>query len=105
MWHLARGLAISLVLVAVCWWALQGSQTFTACVQQDPKQTTENHSEKDYSAFVARADLFRDCLGDFVHDKKDETLVAFTVILAFSTIFLWVATRDLVSGAEETSRK
>jgi hypothetical protein len=51
-----------------------------------------------------RADLYRDCLGDFVHDRKDETLVAFTIILAFSTIFLWVATRDLVSSAEKTAR-
>jgi hypothetical protein len=105
MLNLARGTIISVALVLFCWWALQGSQTFKTCIQQNPKQTAENHPEKNYSTFVARADLFRDCLGDFVHDKKDETLVALTVILAFSTIFLWVATRDLVSGAEETARK
>ena len=105
MLSLARGTIISIALILVCWWALQGSQTFKTCIQQDPKQTSENKPEDHLSSFVARADLYRDCLGDFVHDRKDETLVAFTIILAFSTIFLWVATRDLVSSAEKTARR
>jgi hypothetical protein len=104
MLNLARGVVISIVLVLVSWWALQGSQTFKGCVQQDPAQTADNKPENNVSAFVARANLYRDCLGDFLHDRKDETLVAFTVILAFSTIFLWVATRDIVSGAERTAK-
>jgi hypothetical protein len=104
MLNLARGAIISIALVLVCWWALQGSQTFKTCIQQDPKQTSENQPENYFSTFVTRADLYRDCLGDFVHDRKDEILVAFTVILAFSTIFLWVATRDLVSSAEKNTR-
>lgn len=104
MLSFARGTIISIALILVCWWALQGSETFKTCVQQDPKLTSENKPEDHLSAFVAGADLYRDCLGDFVHDRKDETLVAFTIILAFSTIFLWVATRDLVSSAEKTAR-
>jgi hypothetical protein len=105
MLNLARGVVISIALVLVSWWALQGSQTFKTCVQQDPAQTADNKPENNVPAFVARADHYRDCLGDFLHDRKDETLVAFTVILAFSTIFLWVATRDLVSSAEKTARR
>jgi hypothetical protein len=104
MLNLARGSIISVALILVCWRALQGSQTFKSCIQQDLTQASENKSENDFSAFVARANLFRNCLGDFVRDKKDETLVAFTVILAFSTILLWVATRDLVSSAERTAK-
>jgi hypothetical protein len=104
MLNFARGAVISVALVLVSWWALQGSPSFQSCIQQDQKQTAENKPENYLSAFAAGADRYRDCLGDFVHDRKDEILVAFTVILAFSTIFLWVATRDLVSGAEKAAK-
>ena len=100
-----RGILISAVLVLVCWWALQGSPSFQTCIQQDDKQSSENTSKDYVSAFTTRANAYRDCLGDFVRDRKEETLVVFTVVLAFSTIFLWVATRDLVKSAERTSRQ
>jgi hypothetical protein len=108
MLNLARGLLISLALVGVLYWALQGSPSFESCIQQNHEQTTDNQSEKYDSAFaaafIARANVYRDCLGNFIHGQKEEILAAFTVILAFSTIFLWVATRDLVKGAEKTAR-
>lgn len=105
MLNFARGILISAALIWVCWWVLQGSSTFQTCIQQDQSQTANNHPEDYIAAFSIRADTYRDCLGDFVHDRKDEILVAFTVILAFSTIFLWVATRDLVSGADKTAER
>lgn len=104
MLNIARGLLISVALVLICWWALQGSPSFQACVQKDDKQSADNQSKNYIETFATRADIYRDCLGEFVHDRKDEILVAFTVILAFSTIFLWVATRDLVKSAEKTAR-
>ena len=105
MLHLARGIVISAALVFVCWWVLQGSSSFQTCIQQDQKQSANNHPENYISTFAAGANTYRDCLGEFVHDRKDEILVAFTVILAFSTIFLWVATRDLVESAERTAKR
>ncbi len=44
-------------------------------------------------------------IGNFIHEFKDEIIAAFTVILALSTLFLWSATRDLVRGAEASSRR
>jgi hypothetical protein len=84
---------------------LQGSPSFQTCIQQDQKQSAENSPENYGAAFNVMAEAYRNCLGDFVHDRKDEILVVFTVILAFSTIFLWVATRDLVSGADKNAGK
>jgi hypothetical protein len=104
MLNIARGLLISAAFVLLCGWALQGSPSFQTCIQQDKKEAAADQPENYVSTFAARADIYRDCLGDFVHDRKDEILVAFTVILAFSTIFLWVATRDLVRSAERTAR-
>lgn len=105
MLNLVRGIIISAALIAVCWWVLQGSISFQSCIQQNQKQSSDNQSENYISAFATSANAYRDCLGEFVHDRKDEILVAFTVILAFSTIFLWVATRDLVKGSEKTARR
>jgi hypothetical protein len=105
MLSIARSVLIFAAAIWFCWWALQGSPTFKTCIQQDQKQTSGNQPEDYIAAFSAGAAIYRDCLGDFVHDRKDEILVAFTVILAFSTLFLWVATRDLVSGSEKTARR
>ncbi|MFD1986541.1 hypothetical protein ACFSOZ_29305 [Mesorhizobium newzealandense] len=104
MGNIARGILISIAFVLVCWWVLQGSPSFQSCIQQDQTQVANSQPDDYVSAFVRTAGVYRGCLGDFVHDRKDEILVAFTVILAFSTIFLWVATRDLVKGAERTSQ-
>jgi hypothetical protein len=39
-------------------------------------------------------------LGAFIHKYHDAILALFTVILAFSTILLWLSTRDLFRAAE-----
>jgi hypothetical protein len=50
--------------------------------------------------------------GNFIHDFREEIvavgtlfIAAFTVILAFATGFLYFATRDLVTGADDTAEK
>ncbi len=50
--------------------------------------------------------------GDFIHNFREEIvavgtlfIAAFTVILAFATGFLYVATRDLVEGADKNAEK
>ena len=100
-----RGLLISAAFVLLCAWALGGSSSFQSCVQQDKAQTSDNNSKDYFATFTVVAETYRDCLGYFVRDKKDEILVAFTAILAFSTIFLWVATRALVKSAERTAQR
>jgi hypothetical protein len=105
MLSIARGFLISAALIVVCWWTLQGSPSFQACIQQDNQEAADRQPKEYISRLNARAIAIRDCLGDYVHDRKDEILTVFTVILAFSTIFLWVATRDLVESAEKATRR
>jgi len=61
--------------------------------------------QKNVGSFSVWAHAYRGCLGHFVHDRHNEILAAFTVILALSTIFLWFATRDLVKEAKRTSER
>lgn len=51
-------------------------------------------------------------LGTFIHDFREEIvavgtlfIAVFTIILAFATGFLYVATRDLVKGTEESAKR
>jgi hypothetical protein len=104
MLKIFRAVVLFALPVLLCVWVLQGSPSFQKCVQD--KDVSGDNATRDYlTTFTTRANIVRDCLGDFVHDWKDETLVVFTIILALSTIFLWVATRDLVNGAEKTAKQ
>jgi hypothetical protein len=79
------------------------SQTFQTCIQEHYQHGATQNFEKSIPASTGKVGIYRDCLGEFTHDNAEAIIAAFTIILAFSTIFLWVATRDLVSGAEKTA--
>ena len=44
-------------------------------------------------------------LGVMIHEFREEVIAVGTVVLAFATAFLFIATRDLVKGAEQASRQ
>ena len=67
--------------------------------------TAPQDFEKSTPSFSIAFDAYRICLGRFTHDNAEAIIAAFTIILALSTIFLWVATRDLVTGAEKTAER
>lgn len=48
---------------------------------------------------------FNAFLSLFENWDDDRTIAAFTIVLAFSTIFLWLSTRRLVIGSEETAKR
>jgi hypothetical protein len=92
------------------WWGLSSLNEPTLNASYS-KQRAE--AAKQYDAALSAA-LKRGFIrqGDFIHDFKDEIIAvgtvfiaAFTVILAFATGFLYVATRDLVNDAKDTSRR
>ena len=56
-------------------------------------------------AILAYAREFFIALGHFIHDFNAEIVASFTVILAIATGYLWKATRDLVRGADDTSKR
>lgn len=79
------------------------SPSFQDCINQKPPQDTssepQNHGTTFFVAMSPRA-----CLGQYVHEHRDDIVAAIALILAVSTIFLWFATRDLVDGTEAAAK-
>jgi hypothetical protein len=105
MWRRGTIFAFALLFISVL--IIGSSSSFRECIQGKHETKSYHDLEEHISAviFLPHADRYRECIGTFIHDYRDETLTGFTVVLAFSTIFLWIATRDLVEGAEETARR
>ena len=97
-WLVFAGLAFACVGV------LYVSPSFRTCVQQEQHQAANNDQDKNKSILFISARTIVSCTGGFVHDRHDAIVAAFAVLLGFATIFLWIATRDLVSGSERTAR-
>jgi hypothetical protein len=91
-------------LILLCVWIVSSSESFQSCIASPPDQSGPQNLEESRAAISIAVDGYRRCTGDFVHENGEAIIAAFTVILAFSTIFLWVATRSLVKGAERTAR-
>ncbi len=102
MW---RAPIITIAFLALCVWGLEASSTFQACLQKQQGSIPDGDVQGHISALKTMFSHRRECLGSFLHSHHNDLLAAFTIILASATIFLWVATRDLVAGAERTAHK
>ncbi|MGA8436198.1 MAG: hypothetical protein WBQ20_06120 [Methyloceanibacter sp.] len=81
--------------------------SFQACLREGAPQATTNTPTSEpqnhgTSYFVAMSP--RGCLGRFFTENREDIIAAFALILALSTIFLWLATRDLVAGTADFSK-
>src|ERR1700726_4536907 len=72
---------------------VESSQPFQACVKEIYYNPATENFEKSLSSFSVAFDVYLVCLGNFTHDNAEAIVASFTIILAFSTTFLWVATR------------
>ena len=95
---------VGVLVLAFVGWMIADSSSFKACVQQHQQQTAEDTFQDKIAVFGIAFERYRDCLGGFIHDNRDDLLTIFTIVLAVSTILLWVATRDLANEAARSSR-
>jgi hypothetical protein len=79
------------------------SSSFQACMSQAAPETADRQPQK-HGTTIAVAMSARDCLGRFYTENRDDIVAAFALILAIAAIFLWFATRDLVTGIEGFSK-
>jgi hypothetical protein len=93
-----RAWILSFVVLAVIWSIVNTSQPFQECINETYYNPATENFEESIPSFSFAFGVYRDCLGAFTHDNAEAIIAAFTIILALSTIFLWVATRDLVTG-------
>lgn len=101
----SRAWILSIAFLAAVWVVVESSQPFQECVEEIYYNPETNNFEKSIPSFSVAFDVYRTCLGHFTHDNAEAIIAAFTILLALSTIFLWVATRDLVRGAEKTAER
>jgi hypothetical protein len=102
MWKFIRTLIGICALFLVCW-AVATSATFHSCVEKN--QSPNGDFAKSISQFRVEMGAYRDCTGQFIRENRDEVLATFTIVLAVSTMFLWLATRNLVQGADRTAKQ
>jgi hypothetical protein len=50
--------------------------------------------------FLEGLNTYKGCIGHFSHENADPIIAGFTVVLAVSTILLWMATRSLYEAGE-----
>jgi hypothetical protein len=92
---------VALVGLALFAWMVADSSSFQSCVQEKQHHTADHALTFIGSGVVAP---YKICVGEFIKENRDELLAVFTIVLAFSTIFLWVATRDLANEAAKASK-
>ena len=92
----------SVLLLAGVFWVVASSSTFQSCIQKEEGNADNQHFQSSSTEIV---EVYRHCIGGFVHDNAEGIIAIFTIILALSTIFLWRASRDLVNIGIDTAER
>lgn len=90
--------AIAIMFLALVAASVLPSASFRGCLQDHAM------SAEGLVWATGAAGLARECLGEFIHTNEDAIIAFFTIILALSTIALWIATSDIVRSAERASQ-
>lgn len=105
--------SVSMMMQASQHSSKQQGQNAESTNLQDKFNTTSNQPDPDgWHKYKDRMDRYWQGLLGFVKSNNDvivaictALVAAFTIVLAFATVFLWYATRDLVKGSEETAER
>jgi hypothetical protein len=88
--------AVTLALVLiVAAYAVYRSSIYQECTTKTEEARQQQQDERHASLMV-----YVDCLGPFAHENHGPIVAVFTIVLAFSTIALWVSTRDTALAAK-----
>jgi hypothetical protein len=85
--------ALTLIVAA---YAVYRSSVYQKCTAEKAEQASQQQQNERRASFM----VYVDCLGPFAHENHGPIVAVFTIILAFSTIALWVSTRDAALAAK-----
>ena len=89
------------IAICICIWPMATSNSFLFCINNPNSAGGEQKSEEEVSTFPSVLRDAAGCTGDIL-DKHGEAVTAlFTVVLAISTILLWLETRRLSKSGEQ----
>lgn len=99
-----RSWVYGLLLFGFLAWVAYSSPDLQECFAAHYKNYAGDSAQQNVTAFSVLLGTSRECVGEFIHDNGEAVIALFTVILALATILLWLATQNLLRGAEETSK-
>jgi hypothetical protein len=100
-----RGLLLAIGIGAVLIWILEGSPSFQSCIHPEQHESASQNFIEDIPGLSIPLIRYRDCLGSYTRTFHEDIIAGFTVLLSVVTVFLWLATRQLVKGAETASQQ
>jgi len=102
-------LLVSIALLLVLFAASIMSSTYEECAASYQQQTTDpekgNPPSNPTRTLIDEVKVFLHCEGEILHGNSEAIIAIFTIVLSLSTILLWMATSEVVSSAERTSRE
>jgi hypothetical protein len=97
-WRELSAAGTILIVVGPSLWL---SPTFENCIKAIPGNAAYQHQADALPFFLFFASRWFGCLGPFVDINSAAIVATFTVVLAFSTILLWLHTKRLAEGADD----
>ena len=88
--------AMFALMLIVAAYAVYRSSVYQECTAEKAEQASRQQQNERHASFM----VYVDCLGPFAHENHGPIVAVFTIILAFSTIALWVSTRDAALAAK-----
>src|SRR5712692_5174069 len=82
-------LIFSVITITFSLWLILTSYSFLQCI-----------AAGGISNWLENIWIYRTCVGEYFRVQGQEVVILFTVVLAISTIFLWVSTRDAANQAK-----
>ena len=96
----ARPYILGLLLLCLIVWLFDSSQLFQSCVSEGENRARDETLQNKISILVGEFWVYRRCLGMYVIERNAGIIALFTVILAISTILLWVVTNKAAEAAK-----
>jgi hypothetical protein len=94
---------VGILVVSLClWWFVEASDNFRDCIENAQYKTAQTSNYKKISDVPITINMRANCWGHYVNDYGSGTVAIFTIVLAGSTIGLWLVTSNSVRIAEKT---
>jgi hypothetical protein len=98
----ARRILALLALIWICAWVVYSSDTFQNCIQYNEATSTQENTKESAPDIIFP--IYRKCVGAFIETNHDGIIAAFTIVLALSTIWLWLSTKDAAVATQRAAR-
>ena len=96
-----RGRLLVLGALLFSAWIVAGSKSFQSCMQEEQHKSAIEDAVKGPTQFFAAISAHKDCAGHFVEENGEGIIASFSIILAISTIGLWLAANRLWAAGEK----